>query len=127
MSNLDYANKKVKSYASERAFLPTRITLILFSLFHLSSAFTIRTPRHVSSRSINPIKSNKKDETGGYKFGDVSRNLAKKFTKSVEGVTGKPYKFGDLTRHLDKKSKEKGTNVAGGGNLKKQTSSRKLE
>lgn len=92
-----------------------RATVVFISLFYLSSAFIVKTPSHVSFRRVALIKANRdsKDETSGYKFGDLSRNLAKKFTKSVEGVTGEPYKFGDITRHLDKKSKEKVGEVIG--------------
>mmetsp|Transcript_36514 Transcript_36514/g.79871 ORF Transcript_36514/g.79871 Transcript_36514/m.79871 type:complete len:317 (+) Transcript_36514:55-1005(+) len=50
---------------------------------------------------------------GGYKFGDISRGLASRFTKRVEQVTGKEYEFGDLTRHLDKKAKGEVEKVTG--------------
>ena len=50
---------------------------------------------------------NKAGDDRGYKFGDISRGLASRFTKRVEQVTGKEYKFGDLSRHLDGKAKER--------------------
>lgn len=33
------------------------------------------------------------DDKGGYQFGDISRGLAKRFTKRVEQVTGKECKL----------------------------------
>mmetsp|Transcript_8314 Transcript_8314/g.12804 ORF Transcript_8314/g.12804 Transcript_8314/m.12804 type:complete len:299 (+) Transcript_8314:34-930(+) len=53
----------------------------------------------------------KKEE--GYKFGDISRGLAKRFTKQVEEVTGKEYEFGDLSRHLDKTAKSEVQKLTG--------------
>lgn len=54
------------------------------------------------------------DESGGgYKFGDLSRGLAKKFVSSVEKTTGKPYEFGDITRKLDEKAKAKVNELTG--------------
>ena len=50
---------------------------------------------------------NKAGDDRGYKFGDISRGLASRFTKRVEQVTGKEYEFGDLSRHLDGKAKER--------------------
>lgn len=93
-------------------------TLTILSIFQrlLSSAFLPKTSNVVVIRRHLPINAqndNNNDNSGGYKFGDLSRNLAKKLTKSAENVTGKEYKFGDLSRHLDKKSKEKVSAVIG--------------
>lgn len=43
---------------------------------------------------------------GGYKFGDLTRSLAKRAAKRVNDLTGKEsYEFGDLSRFLDAKAK----------------------
>mmetsp|Transcript_9158 Transcript_9158/g.13040 ORF Transcript_9158/g.13040 Transcript_9158/m.13040 type:complete len:290 (-) Transcript_9158:3271-4140(-) len=51
------------------------------------------------------IFAQKKD---GYKFGDISRGLAKKAASSINKITGeKEYKFGDLSRWIDKNAKDR--------------------
>lgn len=68
-----------------------------------------------SSPRVGTVQAKKADgaDGGGYKFGDISRGLASRFTNRVEQVTGKEYKFGDLSRHLDAKAKEKVCEVTG--------------
>ena len=50
----------------------------------------------------------------GYKFGDISRSIGKKFTSAVNQQTGKDkYEFGDLTKWLDKKAKAQANALTG--------------
>jgi hypothetical protein len=47
-------------------------------------------------------------EGDGYRFGDITRFLAKKATKDIKKVTGKErYEFGDLTRWADQAARQK--------------------
>ena len=54
------------------------------------------------------MKNDDGDFKRGYKFGDVSRLLAKRVTSKVNELTGKDsYEFGDLSRWLDGRAKER--------------------
>lgn len=98
--------------------------LLVAAFFALDDALAFFSGRHhrrqesARSRVSSVVQAAEKgadgdDSTSGYKFGDISRGLASRFTKRVEQVTGKEYKFGDLSRHLDAKAKEKVCEVTG--------------
>ena len=98
------------------------LCLLVAAFFALDDALAFFSGRHRrqgSARSrVSTVQPTKKapdgdDGASGYKFGDISRGLASRFTKRVELVTGKEYKFGDLSRHLDAKAKEKVCEVTG--------------
>ena len=78
---------------------PIALLLLLLCLQTVSlSAFISDQRLHAPVRSSHislPAKSDSKkvEDDGGYKFGDISRGLAKRFTKRVEQATGKECKF----------------------------------
>lgn len=92
------------------------LCLLVAAFFALDDALAfISDP---SSPRVSTVQATRKaadgdDGASGYKFGDISRGLASRFTKRVEQVTGKEYKFGDLSRHLDAKAKERVCEVTG--------------
>mmetsp|Transcript_18917 Transcript_18917/g.24813 ORF Transcript_18917/g.24813 Transcript_18917/m.24813 type:complete len:308 (+) Transcript_18917:71-994(+) len=77
---------------------------------------------HFLDRTTNPFTfcafAQKKGNDGsGYKFGDLSKGLAKKAAGSINKLTGQDeYKFGDLSRWLDKNAKEKVQDITGKDN-----------
>ncbi len=54
---------------------------------------------HVSV-SLGATGDSDNEKTGGYKFGDISKKLAKRITGK------KTYEFGDVSRHLDQRAKD---------------------
>jgi len=77
--------------------------LLLSVLPDIVTSFSIRT-NHLQknlNQGIVSISAKKGGSGEGYKFGDLTRGLAKRLTGKDE------YKFGDISRHLDKQSKAK--------------------
>ena len=76
---------------------------------------------YINQRTILPAKSTSNDDDsnssrGGYRFGDVSKFLAKRAAKKVNELTGKEtYKFGDLSLWLDGKAKARVQAIKKGG------------
>ena len=100
------------------AFIPVTSWHLKSHFFALdnASAFIPVASLHVKSQGSTGVSAAKKADGadgGGYKFGDVTRGLASRFTKRVERMTGKEYQLGDLSRHLDAKAKEKICEVTG--------------
>jgi hypothetical protein len=87
--------------------------LLLGRLIVLSNGFAVG-PNNGGSRRSLPCcssalyQSNNNNEQSGYKFGDMTRFLAKKATDKVNDLTGKDaYQFGDLSRYLDQRAKDR--------------------
>ena len=55
------------------------------------------------------------EELRTYRFGDITRSLAKRAAERVNGLTGKDsYQFGDLSKYLDAKAKNRVQSIKGG-------------
>jgi len=87
----------------------------IFSSFSQSSASACTATKSSGSEDDDDSKNNQIVELDtGYRFGDISRFLAKRAAGRINELTGKEkYEFGDLTKWIDRRAKEKVADFTG--------------